>query len=73
MSDYRQKIKDCKRATEHSQVAGTGFCRCTHVMFPREEETREFCDETKGGGGRICSLAKEHTGAHIYECVSQFY
>ena len=73
MSNYKQKIADCERETDHAQVAETSFCRCTHVMFSPVEEEIEFCDETRGGGGRVCSLVKGHTGAHIYECLSQFY
>jgi hypothetical protein len=28
-----ESIAACARETQHAQVKGTGFCRCTHAMF----------------------------------------
>jgi hypothetical protein len=66
--DHRERLEKCGRETNHAQVGKTGFCRCTHVMFPMDEKEIELCPETRGGGGRICSLEKGHKGGHIYEC-----
>jgi hypothetical protein len=63
----KESIERCGRETNHALVKGTGFCRCTHVMFPDEEE-RPRCTNTRGGGGRTCSLDEGHKGAHVFEC-----
>jgi hypothetical protein len=34
-SDY--DIRRCRKDTDHAEVPGTGFCRCTHVMYDAQK------------------------------------
>jgi hypothetical protein len=68
----RMSVEDCRAKTSHALVVGTGFCACTHAMYDETpDELPERCTETRGGGGRICSLPLGHEGYHLYDCLSR--